>query len=73
MTMNCMDIVGSEIFWKGIASGQSGEHRVSPMEIPEIPEMATMEPMLASLTSTLLRPSNSYSLLIFTFSSLSGS
>ena len=57
--MNCMAIVGSEIFWKGIASGFSGEQSVSPMEMSEIPEMATMEPMVASFTSTLFNPSNS--------------
>ena len=33
----------------GIACGFSGEQRVSPMEISEIPEMATIEPMEASL------------------------
>ena len=57
--MNCMEIVGSEIFWKGIASGASGEQIVSPMWISAIPEIATIEPMLASATSTLLSPSNS--------------
>ena len=71
--MNCMEIVGSEIFWNGMASGFSGEQRVSPMEISEIPEIATIEPIVASFTSTLFRPSNSYSLLILTFCCLSGS
>ena len=40
-----MEMVGSEIFWNGIASACSGEHRVSPMWRSEIPEMATMEPI----------------------------
>ena len=30
-TMKFMEIVGSEIFWNGIASGFSGEQRVSPI------------------------------------------
>ena len=54
-----MEIVGSLIFWKGMAFGASGEQRVSPIWISVIPEMATMEPMPASFTSTLFRPSNS--------------
>ena len=58
-TINCIAIVGSEIFWNGIAFGSSGEQMVSPMEISAIPEMATMEPMEASFTSILFRPSNS--------------
>ena len=40
---------------------------VSPIWMSAIPEIATMEPTVASFTSTLLRPSNSYNLLIFTF------
>ena len=59
LTMNCMEIVGSEIFWNGIGSGFSGEQSVSPMEMSEIPEMATMDPIVASLTSILSSPSNS--------------
>ena len=47
--MNCMEIVGSEIFWNGMASGFSGEQRVSPMEISVIPDTATIEPIVASL------------------------
>ena len=58
-TMKFIEIVGSEIFWKGIASGASGEQIVSPMWISAIPEIATIEPMLASATSTLSSPSNS--------------
>jgi len=54
-----MEIVGSEIFWNGMATGFSGEQSVSPMEMSEIPEIATMEPMVASFTSTFFRPSNS--------------
>ena len=73
LTIKCMAIVGSEIFWKGMGLGFSGEQRVSPIWISEMPEMATIEPMPASFTSTLLKPSNSYSLLIFTFFILSGS
>ncbi len=73
LTINCIAIVGSEIFWNGIALGSSGEQMVSPMEISEIPEIATMEPMEASFTSTLFSPSNSYSLLMRTFSWRSGS
>ena len=59
-------MVGSEIFWNGMATGLSAEQIVSPMWISAIPEMATMEPMPADFTSTLFRPSNSYSLLILT-------
>ena len=58
-TMNCMEMVGSEIFWKGIACGCSGEQRVSPIWMSAMPEMATMEPMVASATSTFFSPSNS--------------
>ena len=58
-TMKCMAMVGSEIFWNGMASGFSGEHRVSPMWMSLMPEMATMEPMPASVTSTRFKPSNS--------------
>ena len=43
--MNCMEMVGSEIFWNWIGTGFSGEQSVSPMEISEIPEIATIEPM----------------------------
>lgn len=68
LTTNCIAIVGSEIFWNSIGTGLSGEQIVSPMEISAIPEIATIEPMPASFTSTLFRPSNSYNLLIFTFS-----
>ena len=42
-------MVGSEIFWNGIASGFSGEHRVSPMWISAIPEIATIESDLCFL------------------------
>ncbi len=43
-----------------MASGASGEQMVSPMWISVIPEIATIEPMLASATSTfVLSPSNS--------------
>ena len=59
MTLNCMAMVGSEIFWKGMAWGFSGEQMVSPMDRSAMPEMATMEPMVASLTSTRFSPSNS--------------
>ena len=54
-------------------SGISGEQIVSPMWMSAIPEIATMEPMPASVTSTLFNPSNSYNLLIRTFFILSGS
>ena len=30
-TINCMAMVGSEIFWKGMGSGLSVEQRVSPI------------------------------------------
>ena len=72
-TINCIAIVGSEIFWKGIATGFSGEHKVSPIWMSAIPEIATIEPIVASFTSTLFSPSNSYNLLIFTRLCLSGS
>ena len=62
--MKFMEIVGSEIFWNGIASGFSGAQIVSPMWISAIPEIATIEPIFASVTSTLFNPSNSYSLLM---------
>ena len=68
-----MAMVGSEIFWKGMALGASTEQRVSPIWISVIPEMATMEPIEAEVTSTLFRPSNSYSLETFTLRCLSGS
>ena len=55
--MNVMEIVGSEIFWNGIGSGFSGEQIVSPILTSAIPEMATIDPMSASFTSTLFRPS----------------
>ena len=42
-----------------LACGFSGLHKVSPMWMSDIPEIATMEPMLASSTSTRFRPSNS--------------
>ena len=57
--MKFMASVGSEIFWKGIATGFSGEQIVSPMWMSAIPEIATMDPMPASVTSTLFSPSNS--------------
>ena len=60
-------MVGSDIFWKGIATGLSTEQRVSPIWMSVIPDIATMEPMEAEVTSTLFNPSNSYNLLIFTF------
>ena len=72
-TMNVMAMVGSDIFWKGIGSGFSGEQRVSPICTSAIPDTATIEPICASLTSILLRPSYSKSFPIRTFSSLSGS
>ena len=71
--IKCMAIVGSEIFWKGMGCGLSGEQRVSPIWMSAMPEIATMAPIFASFTSTLFKPSYSYSLLIFTFFSLSGS
>ena len=46
---------------------------VSPIWMSAIPEIATMEPTVASFTSTLLRPSNSYNLLILTFLFTDGS
>jgi len=71
--MKYIAIVGSEIFWNGIASGFSGEQIVSPMWISAIPEIATIEPISAFCTSTLFKPSNSYSLPILIFLNLSGS
>ena len=56
-----------------VGAGFSGSQMVSPIWISAIPEMATMEPILASATSTLFRPSNSYSFPIFTFRILPGS
>ena len=56
-TMKFMDSVGSEIFWNGMATGFSGAQMVSPIWISAIPEIATMEPIFASVTSTLFRPS----------------
>ena len=50
LTTNCIAIVGSEIFWNSIGTGLSGEQIVSPMEISAIPEIATIEPMPASVT-----------------------
>ncbi len=72
-TIKSMAMVGSDIFWNGMASGFNGEQMVSPIWISAIPEIATIEPIPASVTSTLLRPSNSYSLPIFTLRNLSGS
>ena len=67
-TMKFMEMVGSEIFWNGMETGLSrSPQRVSPMWISGIPETATIEPMPASVTSTFFSPSNSYSLLTFTF------
>ena len=72
-TMKFMESVGSEIFWNGIATGFSGAQIVSPMWISAIPEIATIDPIFASATSTLFKPSNSYNLLMRTFFCLSGS
>ena len=47
--MKYIAMVGSEIFWNGIALGASGEQSVSPMCRSAIPEIATMEPIPASL------------------------
>ena len=58
-TIKFIEMVGSEIFWKGIASGFSGDVRVSPICISGIPDIATIEPILASFTSTLFSPSYS--------------
>jgi len=58
-TRKFMEIVGSEIFWNGMDSGLSPAQRVSPMWISAIPEIATIAPMVALLTSTLFSPSNS--------------
>ena len=58
-TMKYMAMVGSEIFWNGIASGCSGEHRVSPIWMSGMPEMATMDPISALCTSARFKPSNS--------------
>ena len=63
----------SDIFWKGMGLTSSGEQRVSPIWISEMPEIATMEPMPASFTSTRFKPSNSYSFETLTFRILSGS
>jgi len=68
-----MESVGSEIFWNGIATGFSGAQIVSPIWISAIPEIATIDPIFASATSTLFKPSNSYNLLMRTFFFLSGS
>ena len=57
--MKFIEIVGSEIFWNGIASGASGAQIVSPILRSAIPEIATIEPMPASVTSTLSSPSYS--------------
>ena len=73
MTIKCIAMVGSDIFWKGMGCGFSGAQSVSPIWISEIPEMATMEPMPASVTSTLFKPSYSYNLLTLTLRILSGS
>ena len=53
-----LEEAGEEIFWNGIASGFSGEQRVSPIWISGIPEIATISPMVAFCTSTLFKPSN---------------
>ena len=50
-----------------MATGFSTEQRVSPIWISVIPDIATMEPMEAEVTSTLFNPSNSYNFEIFTF------
>ena len=71
--INCMEIVGSEIFWNGIASAPSTSQIVSPIDRSEIPEIATIDPTCALFTSTLSSPSNSYNLVIRTFSLRSGS
>lgn len=49
-----MAIVGSEIFWNGMATGFSGEQIVSPMWMSVIPEIATIDPMVAFLYLNLL-------------------
>ena len=46
--------------------------RITNMDISDT-EIATMDPIFASLTSTLFSPSNSYSLLMRTFFCFSGS
>ena len=71
--MKFIDIVGSDIFWNGIGSGFSVSHIVSPICISAIPETATIDPTVASLTLTLFRPSYSYSAETLTFFCLSGS
>ena len=63
----------STIDYNGIATGFSGAQIVSPMWISAIPEIATIDPIFASATSTLFKPSNSYNLLMLTFFCLSGS
>ena len=45
LTMKYMAMVGSDIFWNGMASGFSGVQMVSPIWMSAIPEMATMEPI----------------------------
>ena len=69
--LNKVDV--AEIFWNGIATGFSGAQIVSPMWISAIPEIATIDPIFASATSTIFKPSNSYNLLMRTFFCLSGS
>ena len=59
LTMKFMEMVGSEIFWKGMGSGASTAQMVSPICKSAIPEIATMDPMVAEGTSTLFKPSNS--------------
>ena len=68
-----MLMVGSEIFWNGMATGFSGEQMVSPIFRSSMPETATMDPKEASWTSTFFSPSNSYSFVMRTFFCLSGS
>ena len=59
LTQKFMEIVGSEIFWKGIASGVSTAQTVSPIFRLSIPLRATIEPMEDWLTSCFFSPSNS--------------
>ena len=73
LIMKFIEIVGSEIFWNGIATGSSVSQIVSPILRSVIPEMATIEPIFASSTGTRLSPSNSKSFVIRTFSFLDGS
>ena len=57
--MKFIEMVGSEIFWNGMDSGDSGLVIVSPMCKSEMPEIATIEPNSASFTSTRFKPSYS--------------